>query len=183
MSKKLLQRIFKKVYGKPTWGVRRSDYSVISLDFGKPELRIREKVVQPNLKIGRKYPKRTVTIHGDWNLWLFDCAWTLQQGKDKLCSSKSTGEAIERGCRLLDGQILTKVAVHPKTFATDFHFDLGGHLLTRPFKEEDEPVSMWSLFCPNGRVFSLKSDGNYSYASGKTPDDKVRCEPFTFDLK
>jgi len=66
---------------------------------------------------------------------------------------------------------------------TDFYFDLGGHLQTKPFKNEEESSSMWDLFCPNGRVFSLKSDGHCSYDSGKTPGDKVRCLPFTFNLR
>ena len=182
MSEKLLQQILKKVYGKPSWGVHKSDGSIITFEFGKPKLIVWRKVLQPTNK-GRNYSRRIVRVHGDWNLWIYDCDWEIRQSNSKICDSNSLAEKINRGCAILDGQILTNVVVSPKNMVTDFHFDLGGHLQTKPYKKEDEPSSMWDLFCPNGRVFSLKSDGNYSYDSGKTPGDKVRCKPFIFDLR
>jgi|GEM_PF-4544499 hypothetical protein len=181
MSEKLLQQIFKKVYGKPSWLVRQRFGPSILLEFGKPKLQVLKNVWPA--KKGRKFPKRMVKVYGEWHLTTFCSDWEVRQANKKICSSRSKNEAIDRGCHVLDGQFLSKVVVHPKTFATDFHFDLGGHLQTKPFKNEEEPSSMWDLFCPNGRVFSLKSDGNYSYASGKTPGNKARCLPFTFDLR
>jgi hypothetical protein len=183
MSEKLLQQIFKKVYGKPSWGVHKSDYSIISFDFGKPKLHVKE-VVQPTKS--RNYPRRIVRVHGDWNLWIYSCDWEIRQNDCKICDSSNSkwpAEKIIRGCGILDGQILTNVVVSSKNLVTDFHFDLGGHLQTKPYKKKGEPDSMWSLFCPNGRVFSLDSDGNYSYASGKTPGVKILRKPFVFDLQ
>jgi hypothetical protein len=177
MSQKLLQQILKKVYGKPSWGVHKSDYSIITFDFGKPKLHVRE-VRQPTKT--KNYPSRIVRVHGDWNLWIYFCDWEIRQSNGKICNSNSLAEKINRGCAILDGQILTSVVVSPKNFITDFYFDLGGHLQTKPDKKESESESMWDLFCPNGRVFSLKSDGNYSYHSGRTPGDKVPCKPFIF---
>jgi hypothetical protein len=182
MSEKLLQQIFKKVYGKPSWLVRRRFGPSILMEFGKPKLNVRENVLQPT-KSGRKFPKRRITVRGDWHLTTFDCDWEIRQNNYKICNSRSKTEVIDRGCEILDGQIVTKVIVSPKTFVTDFYFDLGAHMQTKPSKNKDESSSMWDLFCPNGRVFSLKSDGNYSYDSGKTPGDKVHCSPFTFDLE
>jgi hypothetical protein len=181
MSAKLLQQIFKSVYGKPSWRVRRRFGPSVLLEFGKPKLEIWEKVLQPT-KTVRKFPKRMIKVYGDWHLTTFDCDWEIRQNNYKICDSRSKIEAIDQRCEILDGQILTKVIVHPKTFITDFYFDLGAHIQTKPCKNKGEPSSMWDLFCPNGRVFSLKSDGNYSYQSGKTPGDKTRCSPFTFDL-
>ena len=181
MSSKLLQQILKKVYGKPAWLVRRRFGPSILMEFGKPKLQISGKVHQPSKK-GRKFPKRMVRVYGDWHLTTFCSAWELRQANKKICRSRSKNEAIDEGCTILNGQILEEVVVHPKTLVTDFFFDLGGHLQTKPFKNEKETFSMWDLFCPSGRVFSLKSDGNYSYASGKIPGDKIHCSPFVFDL-
>jgi hypothetical protein len=181
MSAKLLQQILKNVYGEPAWLVRRRFGSSILLEFGKPKLQISEKVFQPK-KNARKFPKRMVRVYGQWHLTTFCSDFEIRQGNYKICNSKSKTEVIDQGCELLDGQFLTKVVVHPKTLVTDFFFDLGGHLQTKPFKKEKETSSMWDLFCPNGRVFSLNSDGNYSYASGKIPSDKISCRPFIFDL-
>ena len=152
------------------------------MEFGKPKLQVSKRVFPPAKK-GGKFPKRRVKVYGAWHLTTFCSALEIRQSSQKICTSRSKVEAIDRGCEILDGQILNKAVVHPKTLVTDFHFDLGGHLQTKPFKNEDEPSSMWDLFCPNGRVFSLKSDGDYSYDSGKTPGDKVRCKPFIFDLR
>ena len=182
MSAKLLQQILKNVYGRPAWLVRRRFGPSILLEFGKPKLKIWKKVILPNKKTGRKFPKRTVKVYGDWHLTTFCSAWEIRQANKKICSSRSKNEAIDQACGILDGQILKEVVVHPKTLVTDFYFDLGGHLQTKPFKNEQESSSTWDLFCPNGRVFSLMSDGNYSYASGKTPGNKIRRTPFIFDL-
>ncbi len=182
MSTKLLQHIFKKVYGKPSWLVRQRYGASIAFEFGQPKLNIWKKILQPTSKVGRKYPSRLVIVRGDWHLTTFCCDWKIRQSNRKICDSNSYAEKINRGCTILDGQILTKVVVNPKNLITDFYFDLGGHLQTKPYKKEDEPSSMWDLFCPNKRVFSLRSDGNYSYHSGSTPHDKLRWSPFTFEL-
>ena len=181
MSAKLLQKILKNVYSEPAWLVRRRFGPSVFLEFGKPKLQISKNIFQPN-KNGRKFPKRIVKIYGDWHLTTFCSAWEVRQANKKICNSRSRNEVIDQGCTILDGQILKEVVVHPKTLVTDFFFDLGGHLQTKPFKNEREASSMWDLFCPNGRVFSLKSDGSYSYVSGKTPNDKIHCSPFVFDL-
>jgi hypothetical protein len=178
MSEKLLQQILKKVYGKPSWGVHKSDGSIITFEFGKPKLNVWKKVLQPTKK-GRNYPRRIVRVHGDWNLWIFDCDWEVRQNNSKICDSNSLAEKIDQGCAILDGQILTKAVVNSKNLVTDFYFDLGGHLQTKPYKKEDEPSSMWDLFCPNRRVFSLRSDGHYSYQRGDKPVAEKYWLPFT----
>jgi hypothetical protein len=168
MSEKLLQQILKKVYGKPSWLVRQRFGASLALEFGKPKLNVWKKVLQPTKK-GRKYPRRIATIHGDWHLCTFCCDWEIRQSKRKICNSNSQAEKIDQGCTILDGQILTKAVVNSKNLVTDFYFDLGGHLQTKPYKKENEPSSMWDFFCPNRRVFSLRSDGHYSYQRGDKP--------------
>jgi hypothetical protein len=175
MSEKLLQQIFKKVYGKPSWLVRKGYGSSISLQFGKPKL----KIWKPFKSIRKKIPHRMVKVRGDWDLFIFCCDRTIRQDGRKICDSNSQVPKINRGCLILDGQILTKVFVHPKKLWTDFHFDLGGHLQTKPYKKENEPSPMWSLYCPNKRVFILRSDSNYSYQVGNKPSDE-RWSLFVF---
>jgi hypothetical protein len=55
---------------------------------------------------------------------------------------------------------------------------LGGHLQTKPYKNEDKPLEMWSLRCPDGRWFELRADGKFSHQSGKTTPDKKVWKPF-----
>jgi hypothetical protein len=176
MSAKLLQQIFKKLYGKPSWNVQRGWGSFITFDFGKPRLEVLKKVFKPGKR--RKYPQRYAYIHGEWHLWIYCCDWVIRQDGRKVGDSTSN-EKIDRGCLVLGGQYLTKVVVNPKNWQTDFYFDLGGHLQTKPYKKEDEPSKTWKLGCPDGKWFLLRADGKYSYRSGKTPPDKQVWQPFT----
>jgi len=178
MSKKLLQQVCKNLYGKPSWNVRRGYGSSITFEFGKPKLEVLKKVFEPSKKSGRKYPHRYAHVHGEWHLWIFCCDWIVQQEGRKVGDSTSE-KKIDQGCSVLGGQYLTKVVVNQKNWQTDFHFDLGGRLKTKPYKNEDEPLEMWSLRCPDGRWFELRADGKFSHQSGKTPSDKKVWKPFT----
>jgi hypothetical protein len=172
MSAKLLKQIFKKVYGKPSWNAHRVYGSIIAFEFGKPKLEVLKKVFYPNKKSVRKYPRRMVTVHGEWSLTIYCCVWEIRQGNQKICSTKSRIEKIGQGCSILDGQILTKVTVDPKTLRTDFYFDLGGHLQAVPWKNESKPYEIWWLRCSNRYFYSLRSDGKYSYNLSAPPNEK-----------
>jgi len=74
MSGKLLQQLFKKVYGKPSWLVRRRFGPSILLEFGKPKLEVSKNVFPPTKK-GRKFPKRMVKVYGHWHLTTFCSDW------------------------------------------------------------------------------------------------------------
>jgi hypothetical protein len=175
MSAKLLQQIFKKLYGKPSWNVQGGWGSFITFDFGNPKLEVLKKVFKPSK--GRKYPQRYAHIHGEWHLWIYCCDWVIRQDGRKVGDSTSK-EKINRGCSVLGGQYLTKVVVNPKNWQTDFYFDLGGHLQTKPYKKEDEPSEIWKLRCPDGRWFRLRADGKFSHQSGNTTPDKEVWQPF-----
>jgi hypothetical protein len=86
---------------------------------------------------------------------------------------------IDRGCSVLGGQYLTKVVINPKNWRTDFYFDLGGHLQTKPYKKENKPFEMRNPRCPDGRWFALRDDGKFSHHPGKTPPSKIVWQPFT----
>jgi hypothetical protein len=196
MSEKLLQQIFKKVYGKPSWNVHQGYGSSITFEFGKPKLEVLKKVFEPSKKSGRKYPHRYAHVKGEWRLWIFCCDCVIRQDGRRV-GDNASNDACSRGCFVLGGQYLTKVIVNPMSWLTDFYFDLGGQLQTKPYSknwrkklprklktechisDEDEPSEMWKLRCPNGHWFTLRDDGNYSYQSGKTPPDKVVWRPYT----
>lgn len=62
----------------------------------------------------------------------------------------------------LDGQKLVKVVVS-KRARTEFTFDLGGILETRPY---DRTSPQWMLFEPGGKVLTLLASGRYRYQRG-----------------
>jgi len=178
MSEKLLQQVFKKVYGKPAWRVHKGYGSSVTFEFGKPKLRISKKILLP--KAGRKWPRypiRMAHVHGEWHLWIFCCHWEIRRDGRKIGHSESEDKKIDQACTFLNGQILKRVAVDPRSLRTDFFFDLGGHLRTRPY--QGKPLEMWNIRCPNGRYFCLRADGEYKYQLGNTPFSEHRWLPFT----
>jgi hypothetical protein len=174
----IVQQVFKKVYGKPSWQVHKGYGSSITFEFGKPKLKVSKKVLRP--KAGRKwpkYPQRTAKVRGDWHLWIYCCDWEIRQDGRRIGHSESEDKKINQACSILNGQILTSVVVDPRSLRTDFSFDLGGHLQTKPSRGEVR--EMWMLKCSNGRWFCVRADGKYSYQSGNTQMGEKRWLPLS----
>jgi len=168
---RVLQKLLRRVCGKPAWLVRKGYGSLVKFEFGKPRLKIGKNVLKPKRKAGRKYPPRPAYVHGAWTLTIYCCRREIRQIRQKLCHSESSDKRMERACGVLNGQILTGVTVKPGCFETEFHFDLGGLLRTRPYKGES--MEMWYLRCPTGRYLGLRSDGTYCYCPGDTKPEEI----------
>ena len=69
-----------------------------------------------------------------------------------------------RSLRFLDGQRLLAAGVDPDNGITELLFDLGAAL--RLWADRSEPVDVWALYKPNGRVLLIRSDGLYSHERG-----------------
>jgi hypothetical protein len=85
---------------------------------------------------------------------------------------ESEKEQIEIACRALDGQAIESIDVDLNTVNTKFCFDLGGCLETGPY--DDKLNTQWYLYCPNGNVFTFRSDGHYSFQSGDTTENNEK---------
>jgi len=162
----VLQRVFRRVYGKPAWQVRKGYGSSITFEFGKPSLEIWNRILKPKKKAGIKYPTRLVYVRGEWSLWIFCCHWEIRQSGRRIGHSESLEKRMEQACSVLNGQMLTRVIVSPRTLGTEFRFALGGELRTSPYKSE--PMEMWTLRCPGDRYFEFRSDGAHCYCLGDT---------------
>lgn len=176
---RIVQTVFRRVYGKPAWLVRKGYGSSITLEFGRPKLKIWKKLLKPSRKAGIKYPTRLASVRGDWRLWIYCCHWEVRQEGEKIGHSESSDKKVEQACSVLDGQILERVIFDSRTLRTEFHFDLGGQLRTSPYR--GEPMEMWSLRCPNGRYFEVSSDGTYCYCPGDTKPNEKRWLPLISD--
>ena len=173
-----LQSVFRGVYGKPAWQVRKGYGSGITFEFGKPKLQVFKRVLRPRRKAKIRYPTRLAYVHGEWGLWIFCCHWEIRQGRRRIGRSDYSEKRIAHACSVLNGQILTAVIVNPRTLNTKFRFDLGGQLRTWPYK--GEAIEMWNLRCPSGRYFAFRSDGAYSYCPGHTKPDEKHWQQLEF---
>jgi hypothetical protein len=156
------QNIVSKLYGMPSWHVVKGYSSFITCEFGEPQLDIHERLLEETYHDIR-YMSRQVSVHGVWHLWIYCCDWRILLNGQQVCHSESPDSQIQEGCRILDGQALKKLTIAKDTWRTNFQFDLGGTLQTRPYHDDDENNKQWLLFCPDTYVFSWYSDGSYTY--------------------
>jgi hypothetical protein len=173
-----LLRLSPPVLGHPCWGVHFCNQLNLSLNFGKPKLRIREPLATRSKldSIRRLAANRNVTLRGQWWLWLFCCWWRLSRDGELLATGSSSLRRIDKALIDLAGQKLTGVHVHSQTGATHFAFDLGCQLDCRRYDAVTD-AALWYLYFPTGRVLAVHGDGTYKFQMGSAHDPARRPLP------
>ncbi len=167
----LIYKTFRKIYGKPCWGLAYDTQLNLSMSFGDPKLIIQEpqKSKSKNPLVRDLFSRRRVTVNGKWWLWIYCAYWKITLNGSRAATSSSSYLQISKSLTKLEGQILKEVHVNPRTGATRFDFDLGGILEVRRFERNSED-DLWMLYEPNGYVLSVHGDGRYSHEPGSKRD-------------
>jgi hypothetical protein len=171
-----IERFFRKLYGKPCWGVRPGYGSFLTLEFGDPHLQVTESTVASSgapAKVRKTLARRGVFVHGEWHLWIYCCDWEVLLGRKHIGDS-STKPRVCRAAAFLDGQKLTRFSISRRTARCVFEFDLGAILKTRPYDKDSE---RWLLYDPSHRVLALRADGRYQYMRSDAPRDQADWKP------
>jgi len=160
-----LQQAFAPLIGLPAWCVQKGQGSFLTMEFGKPHLRIRQPMIaSPNSseRVRRLLARRQVSPCGEWHLWIYCCHWrVIHEDKQIACNESSDLEIVE-AARRIDGQLLLKVNADPSKGTSIFCFDLGAAIHTWPGDESDD--EQWMLYKTDGDVFTYRADGHYSLA-------------------
>lgn len=168
---RVFERVFRKLYGKPCWGVKQGYGSFLTFEFGRPHLVVREPIVaskSASLNTRRSLARRQAHPRGQWHLWIYCCDWkVLSHGKR--VGDDSTNVRIRRAAKFLDGQKLTRFSISSRKLECVFEFDLGGVLITKPY---DRAREQWLLYEPSGKVLVLRADGRYKYSRSDIPESK-----------
>jgi len=175
MSKTLIENSFQQLYRKPCWGLHFDSQLNLSMNFGKPSLRIREPFsTASKLEVVRRMAaRRCVTVRGEWWLWIYCSFWRLSTNSTLLATSSSSSRRIERALKQLDGEALEAVTVNPATGATKFIFDLGCALECRRF-ERDSDAELWMLYKPRGYVLSARGNGTFTHERASQAGHQAR---------
>jgi hypothetical protein len=171
-----IEKIFRKLYGKPCWGVNPGVGSFLTLEFGKPHLEIREPVLASKgapAKVRKHLARRGVYVHGEWHLWIYCCDWELRSGGKRI-GDGSTKLKSRRAAEFLNGQRLTRFSISPRKANCAFEFDLGATLNTWPYDNESE---QWLLYEPSHKVLIVHADGRYQHERSDTPGDHGEWKP------
>ncbi|RQH06598.1 hypothetical protein [Paraburkholderia dinghuensis] len=165
-------RIWSAVYGHPAWSVKHGHGSFLTLEFGQPELQIREpRVAAPGASecVRERLSRRDVNVTGRWHLWIYCCNWSITLNGKEAAYSDSPDDDIKSAVQRLDGQKLLSVSWGETPGAWVFTFDLGGELKTWPY-DDDPTYEQWFLFVrDSGNVLSVRADGLCSYDSEHVP--------------
>jgi len=157
----VIHRAFKKLKDLPAWNVKPSVGTFLTMEFGQPSLG------------EMKGPEgRIVYVRGEWHLWIYCCSWRAFEGKVEL-GDDSMPKCYKEVTRRLDGQKLERVRVY-KNGRTDFRFEYGTVLQTRPYDRDSE---QWMLYEPGGNVLSFRADGQWRYGEGKLKPEERRWKP------
>jgi hypothetical protein len=159
-----IDRWFQPLLGQPCWGLHYERNLNLSMNFGKPSLRVREpfSTGSKSEAVRRMATGRRVTVRGQWWLWIYCCYWRLTWNGLELATGSSSFRRIERATAQLAGQQLVSLVVEPKTGATRFVFDLGCVLHCRRF-ERDTDAELWMLYKRSGYVLSVHGNGTFSH--------------------
>jgi hypothetical protein len=154
------------VLGHPSWLVEPGHGSFVTMEFGQPELDVREPESRKVRIEGapEKTLQRSSFVSGEWHLWIYCCQWSLMLEGIQLAHCESDDITMRRALHVLNGQVLQAVEIEPADGRTRFNFDLGCSLLTAPAEAgsyEDEPVEQWYLFLRSGPVLAVRGDGGY----------------------
>ncbi|HEX8341242.1 MAG TPA: hypothetical protein VF624_10060 [Tepidisphaeraceae bacterium] len=158
--------LFTPLVNLPCWGVRQGHGSFVTMEFGQPHQVIHE--VWTPKSGSHRHPRRVVAIRGDWHLWIYCCSWQIKHFDETLATSESTAKAIAVACNRLDGQSFNGFQAQPAEGKSRFAFDLGGVLETWP--TSDRVLEQWLLYCPDGNVFTYRSDGQVNFKPGREAD-------------
>ena len=139
-----IQAKLQGVLGQKAWGVARGMGSFVTIEFGQPV---------PPLRTNEK-------SHGEWHLWLYGCAWHLEQAEKILTASEDEYAKIEAAISCIEGQVLQSFEVI--TPALDAILTFEGDIVLRLFAVSTEEMDSWMLFTSE-KVITVEPAGLWSY--------------------
>jgi hypothetical protein len=165
---------FAPVIGLPCWGVDRVHGSILSFEFGSPDLVVREPIAStsPLEKVRQQMSQRRVKPVGEWNLLIFACHWRVVLSGETIAEDHDIQERIDAATRAVDGQKLTAFTLEAASRTTILKFDLGATMTIWPYAADDD--EQWSLYQPDGNVLTYRADGRCGHGRGdEKPDDEI----------
>jgi hypothetical protein len=170
---KIIKKLFGSLLNKPCWNIKRGQWkSAISFEFGKPSLKIYERITRTP---GKKplLTRRTMVLKGEWHIMFDGCSWEAYSMGKKIGDRRSKA-VPDKIARFFSGQAFKNVIIKPETGESVFIFDLGGRLETHPYDSSEQ----WSLFTPAGKVLSYRADGKYSFEPSNKPTPETTWKEF-----
>ena len=136
--------------GQQAWGVSLGHGSFITMEFGKQR-------------------EQRGRIHGEWHLWVYGCAWRLEEPGRVLAASEDGRERLANAVPRLELLELRQFEVSPPALDTTFTFD--GDVVLRLFSDysDREGMESWMLFTPDDNVLVVGAGGKWVFHPSSEP--------------
>jgi hypothetical protein len=118
--------------------------------------------------------RRRTSVHGEWTLTIALCEWELSLDHTVLAHSESVQPFMNRALTVMRGQALSAVSVDAASGASEFTWDLGAVLRTRPAPAgtyDDEPAEQWTLRRPDDQYLAVRGDGRFRLSDSRADPD------------
>ena len=167
--KKQLEVVFAPLIGSLVWNVHRGEGRYLTMEFGKPHLRVREPLGRTSAttkRLQRWSRMRRAHVYGDWALFI-QGDWKVAVEDDWLHSDDEiVPHSLKEECLLnLSGQRLVSVEAAEDGRHLGLVFDLAGKLEIRPPAGDDD--MQWSLHGWDGHVAAMDHDGKLAFEVGE----------------
>ncbi len=148
----LAHSLFQNISGVKPTRVMQGYGSSIFLDFGC------DIPYEINTRKGRQ-----TRYHGEWHLWIYRCAWRIDQNQKPVVGSEDTREKRARHLLELEGREFKKAEILNDAFDTKILFGDDIELYLFSFYTEEEYSKQWLFFTPEKKVFVAGPGCTWSY--------------------
>lgn len=127
--------LFAAMIGQIAWNAKLGLDRTLTVEFGNPSLRIREPVLTDRAvddKVKGALEKRTVTLVGEWHIWIQFAEWEITIGQTSVKSYHENQSVLTDFLEQIDGQKITGYCSRPENCGFEIIFDLGLSLKIAP---------------------------------------------------
>ena len=142
-----IQAMIGPILGQKAWNVSLGHGSFITMEFGVSLL---------SDEIDRQ-PR------GEWHLWVYCCAWRLEEGNNVLASSEDSRLELELAVKRMAGLALRSIKIFRPAWDSIFTFE--EQVVLRLFSIYSKECEHWMLFMPNGNDIIIGSGTKWSCES------------------
>jgi hypothetical protein len=144
------QNKISQLIGLRPWRAALGHGSFITFDFGK------ERVPQKQFF----YRGKALPLNGEWFLWIYMCAWSLESEDRVLATSESSRSMMQDAIqRLTDLELQSVDLIYPG-LETTFVFEKQFTLKTQPLGPSNND-EYWKLYMPDNTVLIIGGEFGY----------------------
>jgi hypothetical protein len=147
----LVTNLFKKILETKPTRVNLGHGSFLTFDFGRD---IEEKIKT------RSGGFETI-LFGEWNLWVYMCAWRIDKNNKPFIGSNDSRDLIKQHLRSLESKKLRQVIILNEAFDATLVFGEEYQLHLFSFQVTDH--EQWMLFTPEKKTFTAGPGSEWSY--------------------